>query len=261
MVAFWILVIGVLGLIGLWLIGAYLYHDFSIPSQTITASHLLVIYPHPDDEALTTAGIMALMTTLGKKVTFILLTKGERGVEGGTLTPKLAAVRASEARNVADILDLSECKHLSYPDGDVAQHTAAIEKDLAPYFTDTDVDLVITYDKSGLYGHPDHIATTKIVEKLVHKHKKELWFATLPKKLFDRFSLPTHMAQDPEWLKHRTYPTHKILLSPAALWKKIQVLNAHKSQHFAFRKNRKYLPLSFYTSLGFFEYFYRDNKS
>jgi LmbE family N-acetylglucosaminyl deacetylase len=62
--------------------------------------HLMGIWPHPDDEAYLSAGLMARMADAGRRVTVLTLTRGEKGTSDPADfdQPQFAARRERELR-------------------------------------------------------------------------------------------------------------------------------------------------------------------
>ena len=123
---------------------------------------------------------------------------------------------------------------------------------------ETNPDLIITYDLSGLYGHNDHIVVSEIVTEIAKANKTELWYTTLPKKMLDRINLPEHMSTDNNFKLRRSLPNIKILTASHTL-NKIRAVYTYKSQHNSFQEGlpTKIIPMWFFHSLPLYEYFYR----
>ncbi len=134
---------------------------------------LLVALAHPDDESLV-GGTMALYADRGVPVTLLCATRGEVGeIAAGTgATPEtLGEFRERELREAAQILGVVDVRLLDYRDS--GMHGTADNDDpraLARADASRVVDqiirvieevrpkAVITWDETGGYGHPDHIA-------------------------------------------------------------------------------------------------------
>ena len=68
---------------------------------------ILVISPHPDDEAIGCGGTLSKHTTEGDIVEVIFLTSGEKGGHGRSES-ETAVIREKEAQKAAEILKLSK---------------------------------------------------------------------------------------------------------------------------------------------------------
>lgn len=255
-----LLVIVVVLPILLWLTGCIYLHDFSVPTRSLQGiQKLLIIFPHADDETLTVSGVMRKASEKGIPVTWVLLTKGERGNQTETLDLSLKTIRASEVKHVSKLLHVSKVIQEDFGDGQLYREKTPVKKFLTSVFQNEKPDLVITYDLSGWYGHPDHIATTQVIQELIDTSftKTQLWYVSLPKKVWALAgNLPTHMAKTPEWISHRTFPNAKVFVG-LQVFQKIQSVYQYTSQYQSFRSSIPYamLPMWFFVSMGWYEYF------
>lgn len=235
----------------------FLYlNDFSTPTLSIEKyKRILVILPHPDDEVLMAGGLMAL----NKNATLLILTKGERGTKDGKPSKGMRKLRTEEAKKAAKLLDVQKLIHLDYGDGQLEKKAKEMKNKIAGIMHEEKPDLVVTYDLSGLYGHPDHIVTSRIVTDLVQHEfiTTELWYGTYSKRAYDLMSLPNNLAKDKEYLKYRTYPSHKVFIGSNIL-KKIQAVRAYQSQSESFQNGIPLpIPSAFFHSITMWEYFYK----
>ncbi|WP_010098482.1 bacillithiol biosynthesis deacetylase BshB2 [Ornithinibacillus scapharcae] len=123
--------------------------------------HVVVIYPHPDDESFGAAGTIAKFRDQGVPVTYLCGTLGEMGRNMGNPTfanrETLPEIRKQELINACNVLDM-ELRMLGYRDktleyedrNEVAQHIKGILEELEP-------SLVITHYPEHAV-HPDHNA-------------------------------------------------------------------------------------------------------
>jgi LmbE family N-acetylglucosaminyl deacetylase len=77
---------------------------------------VIVISPHPDDEALGCGGTISKHADAGDDVFVIHLTSGEHGIPG-TPSEQAANIREREAMDAAAILGVSHVEFLRAPDG------------------------------------------------------------------------------------------------------------------------------------------------
>ncbi|GAB3036752.1 hypothetical protein GCM10027052_14020 [Parafrigoribacterium mesophilum] len=157
---------------------------------------VLFVHAHPDDETITTGGTIAKLVDLGSVVTVLTCTRGELGevildefkhLEGSG--DELARFRTEELNRAMHILGVSDHRFLGDPSarwanrdprryldsgmrwgehGAVALETigagtlcaAALDEvvaDIAAVIVQADIDVVVSYDATGGYGHPDHV--------------------------------------------------------------------------------------------------------
>lgn len=258
-----ILVTVIIFLISSVWVGGFIYaNDFSVPTKNnlpSTIKRILIIFPHADDEALTSGGFLSGLTRSGKDVYWIILTRGEKGTPNGQLDKALIEVRVQEAVKAAERYAIKNLIQKEYPDGDIEAKRVELEIDLRKTVKELDPDLVITYDLAGLYGHPDHIVTSEVVTKIVKDTSgTKLWYVSYPKRILKTVSLPEHMAKDTSFKDRRVFPTHKVWTGIHGLINKIKAVYSYKSQCSSYMSSMPlaFIPLWYYISLTPFEYFH-----
>lgn len=134
---------------------------------------MLAIYAHPDDESLC-AGTLAQYAADGVRVTLVCATRGEVGEisDPALATPEtLPRVREGELRCATRALGIGEPIFLDYRDSGMAgtppnEHPDAfinagadeVVGKLVGIIRAVRPQVVLTFDETGGYGHPDHIA-------------------------------------------------------------------------------------------------------
>jgi LmbE family N-acetylglucosaminyl deacetylase len=246
----------------LWMTGFLVVTDFSVPLRDARRfHHVLVIFPHADDEAITCGGSLHHFAAGGSVVTLVLLTKGERGTPDATLNVSLKAIRTREAQAVTAILGISKFIQEDFGDGELHDKRQELTTFIATLIEQEKPDLLITYDLAGFYGHADHITCSEIITELKKTRFQEvpLWYVTFPKRVLARVKPPEHMTTDPHVREKRTSPTHKIFIG-VSVFPKIKSWYTYKSQRASFTKGlSKLLPLWFFLSMLLFEYFAEVN--
>src|SRR5258708_6775189 len=122
--------------------------------------NVLVIAPHPDDEAIGCGGALCLHADRGDRVVAVFLTSGELGLK------KLAReaaweIREGEARRAANILGLAETIFLRQPDWVLGEHVASTADALRPILGREAPALI--YLPHAQDSHPDHQAASPIL--------------------------------------------------------------------------------------------------
>lgn len=162
--------------------------------QTAGVATVMFVHAHPDDEALLTGGTMAKLHALGHRVVLVTATDGAAGLASPEITD-LANVRGEELANSCKALGVDSWHGLGYsdsgldgkaeiPDGDqrfVDVEPSVAAKQLAELVEQEGADIVVGYDQSGGYGHPDHIQVHKVVRALVADHPVVGLEATAPR--------------------------------------------------------------------------------
>lgn len=156
-------------------------------AQTLT---LMAVHAHPDDEASSTGGVLALYAEQGIRTVVVTCTNGEFGDAPGQVKPgddghdeeEVAQLRLAELRQSCKILGVSHLELLGYHDSgmpdwgyknrpdafcnvpldEVADRIAALIAQYQP-------QIVISYDDKGMYQHPDHVHAAQAAAAAVAK--------------------------------------------------------------------------------------------
>ena len=148
---------------------------------------LLAVFAHPDDESFCCGGSLALAAKAGVRIKLLCATKGEDGQWHGNpldhkdleKEAKLAAVRAEELRRAGAILGIEEIEFLGFIDGLLNnRELPRLRQKIKQQIDAFQPQAVLTFDRSGISGHIDHIAVslattavvsaTATVERLYH---------------------------------------------------------------------------------------------
>src|SRR5436305_7892359 len=115
---------------------------------------------------------MCLLNAAGHRVVLVVATGGELGIphEDAAGPDHLAAVRRVETDAAAGLLGVARTEFLGYHDsgmaGDAANdapgslwstEAAEVASRLAAILDDEQAAALVTYDETGIYGHPDHL--------------------------------------------------------------------------------------------------------
>lgn len=131
----------------------------------------LFVVAHPDDIEFGPASLVARWTTQGKEVTYLLITRGEAGID--TMPPeRAAAVREQEQINSARVVGVTAVEFLSYPDGTI-EYGPALRRDIAGAVRRYRPELVLTNSPHltfgpGLLNSADHRAVGLATLDAVH---------------------------------------------------------------------------------------------
>ena len=187
-----------------------------------TPKRLLIVHAHPDDESLFTAHVIADRIAAKSEVKVFTLTRGERGkvkldeLKGleGNLSA-MGSFRASELREALKVF--GNVQHAfagtrAYLDSGMrinpwgkpakprdldemalsAAATNVIADDIYAQIIDFKPDAVLTYNRRGGFGHPDHKmahdATAMAVRRVSKKLKSrapQFWVIAEPREPFD----------------------------------------------------------------------------
>jgi N-acetyl-1-D-myo-inositol-2-amino-2-deoxy-alpha-D-glucopyranoside deacetylase len=175
-----------------------------IGSEDHIEERVLFVHAHPDDESITTGGTIATLVDRGARVTVLTCTRGERGevvpldirsLQGDGAA--LAAYRTGELAEAMAILGVDDHRFLGdrdarwvdrepriYTDsgmqwgrsGPVPLNVLAedslcsadfgeVAADIATVIEQIDATVVISYDTTGGYGHPDHVRVAETAQR------------------------------------------------------------------------------------------------
>lgn len=117
------------------------------------------VVAHPDDAEFSSAGTIARLTTLGKKVVIIQVTSGDKGTSDSSVPGnELASGREVEEQNAARVLGVAEVVYLRCTDGELVPDLAMREKIVRQIRT-FKPDVIVSHDPYRPYAlHPDHRA-------------------------------------------------------------------------------------------------------
>jgi LmbE family N-acetylglucosaminyl deacetylase len=139
---------------------------------------LMAVHAHPDDESSSTGGVLAEYGDRGVRTVVVTCTNGEFGDAPGGVKPgqdghdeqTVAQLRLAELREACKILAVTDLELLGYhdsgmPDWDYKDRpsafcnipTAEVAARITALIERYRPQVVITYDPTGPYQHPDHV--------------------------------------------------------------------------------------------------------
>jgi len=151
------------------------------------AKRLLICYAHPDDESFGNGALIAKYVAQGVEVTYLCATDGDRGTIPADMSnpyPTVRELRLAELACAARVLGLKQVFTLGYKDSgmmhseynadpdclwyqyqhhpqDVVCRVVEVMRQVRPH-------VVLTFNKYGGYGHPDHIAIQRATQEAFH---------------------------------------------------------------------------------------------
>ena len=139
----------------------------------MSTKRLLGLFAHPDDEG-SISGALLKYSTSGVETGLVCATRGEVGeiADPALATPEnLGQVREGEMRAAAEVLGVHNLWFLGYRDSGMAgtpenqdprafaqANAAEVVGNLVAIIRQFRPQVMVTFDESGAYGHPDHIA-------------------------------------------------------------------------------------------------------
>lgn len=150
----------------------------------MSTKRLLGLFAHPDDEG-SISGALLKYSISGDETGLVCATRGEVGeiADPALATPEnLGQVREGEMRAAAEVLGVHNLWFLGYRDSGMAgtpenqdprafaqANAAEVVGKLVAIIRQFRPQVMVTFDESGAYGHPDHIA--------IYRHTTSAFYA------------------------------------------------------------------------------------
>ena len=144
--------------------------------------HVLVVFPHPDDEAFGVSGTIAAHVENGTSVTYACLTLGEMGRNLGdppfATRESLPLIRKKELQNAAKAMGIQDLRMLGYRDKTIEfEDEEKLIQDITSIINEVNPSLIISF-YPGYAVHPDHdacgAAVVKTVERIAENKRPKL---------------------------------------------------------------------------------------
>lgn len=182
--------------------------------------HVVVIYPHPDDESFGTAGTITKFRREGVPVTYLCGTLGEMGRNMGTPPfanrETLPDIRKKELIDACNVLDIN-LEMLGYRDKTIEfEDRNQIANHIKEYIEAIEPSLVIThYPGHGV--HPDHnaygAAAIEAVRLMDETKRPQVWTQAITNNRYEVLGNPDVITDNTEYIE-----------------KKVEAIMSHKSQ-------------------------------
>jgi LmbE family N-acetylglucosaminyl deacetylase len=187
--------------------------------------NVVVIAPHPDDEAIGCGGAICLHGQRGDRVAAVFLTSGELGMKKRPCA-EAWKIREQEAEHAAEVLGIAALSFLRRPDGSVDNDIEATATALRPVL-EREAPTVI-YLPHAQEWHPDHSVCLSVV-------RQALQSSDLPLPTLLTYEIWTPMAQ----YDHGEDIT-------GVMRRKLQAIRCYRSQVEHFRYDRAVRGLNQY---------------
>jgi len=122
----------------------------------------MVVVAHPDDAEFMVAGTVAKWAKQGCEVTYVVITKGDKGSDDPEMTSeRLTTIREAEQRAAGKVLGVKNYEFMGYPDG-YLQHTLELRRDVTRLIRRHRPHVLLTFDPTNRFfsdnyvNHPDH---------------------------------------------------------------------------------------------------------
>src|SRR5262245_61629908 len=134
--------------------------------------NVLVLAPHPDDEAIGCGGSLCQHAAKGDRVTVVFLTSGELGLKH-LPREKAWAIREREAKAAGKILGVGRLHFLRQPDWTLGENIKPAARALRPLLSAAKASLIYVPHEGE--WHPDHQAALPVLRAALRG-----WQGTLP---------------------------------------------------------------------------------
>lgn len=130
-------------------------------------NRVLVVFPHPDDEAFGVSGTLMKYIDMGVPVTYACLTYGDMGRNLGyppfATRESLHHIRKNEVEKSADIIGIKDLRLMGYRDKTLEfEPPGHLQNVMADMIEELEPSRIITF-YPGYSVHPDHEATADAV--------------------------------------------------------------------------------------------------
>jgi LmbE family N-acetylglucosaminyl deacetylase len=222
---------------------------------------LMAVHAHPDDEVMSTGGVLAQASDQGIRTVLVTCTNGEQGDGPGGVKPgeeghdeaDVRERRLSELRESVATLGVAHLELLGYRDSGMVGWSANEHPDafanvpvdraaarLAVLMERYRPDVVVTYDDNGGYGHPDHIQAHRVAVAAATASgiPRKFYFTAMPRArmaaMFERMR-ELHPDAAADWEMPDDFGTPDELITTVVdvsgyAERKLKAIQAHASQ-------------------------------
>ncbi|WP_428416929.1 bacillithiol biosynthesis deacetylase BshB2 [Phocicoccus schoeneichii] len=183
-------------------------------------AHVLVVFPHPDDEAFGVSATIMKYRDMGVPVTYACLTYGDMGRNVGnppSTREDLWKIRKAEQEEAGRLMNLSELKFYGYRDKTLEfEEKGKIKGDVLELLHELKPTRLISF-YPGYCVHPDHEATAEAVldavAELAPEDRPTLTLVAFDKRTYEDLGEPQIQTEVRDYTD-----------------RKMKVLSAHASQ-------------------------------
>jgi LmbE family N-acetylglucosaminyl deacetylase len=171
---------------------------------------LMAVHAHPDDESISTGGILARYAAEGVRIVLVTCTDGGCGDgadgskpgEAGHDRAAVVAERRIELERSCEVLGVTHLERLDYRDSGMmgwpqndepgSFWTTPVSEGaerLAELIRKYEPQVLVTYDANGFYGHPDHIQAHRITvaAQRITGTPSKLYYTAVPRSAIAEF--------------------------------------------------------------------------
>ena len=139
--------------------------------EKIKNKKLLAVFPHPDDESVMAGGLIQRAMKLGFEVTVLTITEGNMGkIHINGKGRSVSEIRREEMALAMSRLGVADWIMWKFDDGKLRK-TKRWRERLENFLRQNKYGVIVSYDLSGVSGHPDHIDLSREIIGYVRKNK------------------------------------------------------------------------------------------
>jgi LmbE family N-acetylglucosaminyl deacetylase/glycosyltransferase involved in cell wall biosynthesis len=169
-------------------------HSMSFPEHDLVpfnatklaGERLLVLAPHPDDEAIGCGGLIALHARDRRSIRVVVATDG--AASGEQSEPGYTETRKEETRRGLRILGAADVNFLEIPDRSLSRHSDRLQELLRDEILGYAPDLIACPAPTEI--HPDHVALARALLDLLQRDRDLLGRAAMTRVAFYEVSQP-----------------------------------------------------------------------
>lgn len=219
--------------------------------------HVLVIFPHPDDETFSSAGTLARFVDQGVPVTYACLTLGQMGRHLGNppfaTRESLPTIRERELEQAMKEIGITDLRKMGLRDKTVEfEPYDEMDAMVQALIDETQPTTIISF-YPGYAVHPDHEATADAVVRTVGRmpeaERPKLWLVAFSNDAYDALGEPDIVNDVSAYKDHklRAFKAHASQTGPFLE----QLANPEKDVSGAPSDAETYLSKEFYWTYRF----------
>jgi len=186
---------------------------------------ILLCFPHPDDEIYISGYLLQEFVKNNIEFTILCLSHGGAGKNYSYKKGDLKEIRKEEFYTALSYIGIHHSKAtiIDFEDGTMKNNFQEIKNYLENFLQTNKFESIITFDNTGITGHPDHISLSKIFFEISKYHNIAVFVPTLT-----NFGKLAHIKS--KKTKFLNKPTHEIKSDFVMRIKKYKALLHHTSQ-------------------------------
>jgi LmbE family N-acetylglucosaminyl deacetylase len=189
-------------------------------------SKALFLFAHPDDESFLAGITIQKLLASGVNVRVVSFTKGGKGKNHlKNISEDLVITREKEYIEAMKTLRVTNYAIYDFKDAELKESEMEIMIQIKKEVNDFNPNMILTFDPSGITGHPDHISLSKYINSLLSEYPNIKILNFVPGKLEKRFFRKLNTS-----IIYSLTPEVEVSSSLSMNIKKLKAIESHKSQ-------------------------------